>query len=93
MLARGLLSDDDLNRFPTTDSPAAVGGIVRDLMLGSPDAQRRIKLLLDEVSSGTLADACERTPAFIAEARASNDGQEGLRAFLEKRAPSWQEDA
>jgi methylglutaconyl-CoA hydratase len=70
---------------------AAVADVVESLRLGSPDAQRRIKLLLDAVSSGSLADAARKTPAFIAEARASDEGQEGLRAFLEKRRPSWQE--
>lgn len=67
----------------------AVDHVIADLLLGSPDAQRRIKRLLDAVSSGRLAMACDRTPAFIAEARASEDGQEGLRAFLEKRKASW----
>ena len=33
-----------------------------------------------------LTDLTART---IAERRASEEGQEGLRAFLEKRAPSW----
>lgn len=71
----------------------AVDAVVRDLLLGSPDAQRRIKQLLDEVSTGTMEEACGKTPAFIADARASDEGQEGLRAFLEKRPPSWQGDA
>jgi methylglutaconyl-CoA hydratase len=30
--------------------------------------------------------------AAIAARRVSTEGQEGLRAFLEKRAPGWQED-
>ncbi|GJM45457.1 MAG: methylglutaconyl-CoA hydratase [Gemmatimonadota bacterium] len=68
---------------------AAVGELVELLLLGSPDAQRRIKQLLDEVSTGSLEAACGKTPGFIADARASDEGQEGLRAFLEKRPPSW----
>ncbi len=66
-----------------------VDAVVDDLLLGSPDAQHRIKRLLDAVSVGSLDDACERTPDFIADARASEEGQEGLRAFLEKRKPFW----
>jgi enoyl-CoA hydratase/carnithine racemase len=33
------------------------------------------------------------TARWIAERRTSTEGQEGLRAFLEKRAPSWTSDA
>jgi len=63
---------------------------VRDALLqGSPDAQRRIKLLLEAIAAGTLDEAAARTPEFIADARASAEGQEGLRAFQEKRRPSW----
>lgn len=71
----------------------AVAQVVHDLLLGSPDAQHRIKRLLEAISSGSLDDADRKTPGFIADARASEEGQEGLRAFLEKRRPSWQEDA
>jgi methylglutaconyl-CoA hydratase len=74
---------------PDAELDAAVERAVRDLLLGSPDAQRRIKQLLDAVSPGDLDAAAAVTPDFIAEARASAEGQEGLRAFFEKRAPSW----
>jgi methylglutaconyl-CoA hydratase len=67
----------------------AVGGITRELLRGSPDAQRRVKRLLEAVSPGDPDAASAVTPDFIAEARASAEGQEGLRAFFEKRPPSW----
>ena len=35
------------------------------------------------------ADATAITSQAIAARRVSRDGQEGLRAFLEKRAPAW----
>jgi methylglutaconyl-CoA hydratase len=57
--------------------------------LGSPDAQRRIKELLNVVSGASIEEASRRTPGIIADARASDEGREGLRAFLEKRKPSW----
>jgi len=68
---------------------AAIGRVVGHLLQGSPDAQGRIKRLLDAVSGGGPEEAAALTPAFIADARASAEGQEGLRAFLEKRRPAW----
>jgi methylglutaconyl-CoA hydratase len=68
---------------------AAVDRVVGDLRKGSPDAQRRIKLLLDDITHVPLAAARRRVPRHIAEARASAEGQEGLRAYLEKRKPAW----
>ena len=60
------------------------------LLLNSPQAMRASKGLLREVSSGVLTPAlrqeCENT---IARIRVSAEGQEGLRAFLEKRSPAW----
>jgi methylglutaconyl-CoA hydratase len=68
---------------------AAVQETVGLLLQGSPDAQRRIKRLVDAVSERELEEAAALTPQFIADARASEEGQEGLRAFAEKRRPSW----
>jgi methylglutaconyl-CoA hydratase len=68
---------------------AAVDRTVDELLQGSPDAQSRIKRLLDAVATRSLDDAAALAPGFIAEARASEEGQEGLRAFLEKRRPAW----
>jgi methylglutaconyl-CoA hydratase len=34
-------------------------------------------------------DVADLTATAIAEQRASPEGQEGLRAFLEKRTPGW----
>jgi methylglutaconyl-CoA hydratase len=67
----------------------AVAAVVKDLLRGSPDAQRRIKRLLEAVTDAPHEEAVGRTPDFIADARASDEGQEGLRAFFEKRAPAW----
>jgi methylglutaconyl-CoA hydratase len=67
----------------------AIDRVVHDLLRGSPDAQSRIKRLLDAVTVGSLDEANALTPEFIAEARASEEGQEGLRAFFEKRKPVW----
>jgi methylglutaconyl-CoA hydratase len=68
----------------------AVDALVGEILKGSPDAQRRIKDLLRSVTDVPIDVAGRRTARFIAEARASAEGREGLTAFLEKRRPSWQ---
>jgi methylglutaconyl-CoA hydratase len=48
-----------------------------------PHAARWAKRLVRERPDGP------ETARWIAERRASDEGQEGLKAFLEKRAPRW----
>ena len=69
----------------------ARGAAVAEMLLqGAPDAHRRAKELIDAVSGRpidrSLADDVARR---IAAARASDEGKEGIAAFLEKRAPKW----
>jgi methylglutaconyl-CoA hydratase len=65
------------------DLDEAVGQVVAELRTAGPEAARQAKrLVLDRPDSlGT-----ERR---IAQRRTSEEGQEGLRAFLEKRDPAW----
>jgi methylglutaconyl-CoA hydratase len=67
------------------DLDAAVERVVSDLLAGGPTAVREAKRLVLEPGGedDLLARAAER--------RTSDEGQEGLRAFLEKRPPAWQE--
>ncbi|WP_291984946.1 enoyl-CoA hydratase-related protein [Luteitalea sp.] len=60
-----------------------------ELALGAASAHRATKALLGALAP--LPDAAERrlTAEAIARQRVSEDGQEGLRAFLERRPPSW----
>ncbi|MEO8600543.1 MAG: enoyl-CoA hydratase/isomerase family protein [bacterium] len=67
-----------------------VAGIVKSLVSNSPNAVRQAKRLVREVggksiSSILIADTVEG----IAQIRASEEGREGVSAFLEKRKPSW----
>lgn len=56
----------------------------------SPQAMRVTKALLQEVGSGELSpELRHRTENYIAGVRVSDEGQEGLLAFIEKRTPSW----
>jgi len=65
------------------DLDAAVERTVADILAGGPTAVREAKRLVLEPGDedDLLARAADR--------RTSPEGQEGLRAFLEKRAPGW----
>jgi len=65
------------------DLDAAVERVVAELRTAGPEAARHAKKLVLERPDGL---ATERR---IAQRRTSEEGQEGLRAFLEKRYPSW----
>ena len=74
---------------PLAELDSVVEDVLAHLLLGSPDAQRRVKELLNVITGVSIDEAGRRTPSMIAEARASEEGREGLRAFLEKRKPRW----
>jgi methylglutaconyl-CoA hydratase len=65
------------------DLDAAVDALLAELATAGPEAARHAKRLVLERPEGL---ATERR---IAERRTSDEGQEGLRAFLEKRTPDW----
>ena len=65
------------------DVDAAVDGIVAELLTAGPEAARHAKKLVLERPEGLQLDR------RIAERRTSDEGQEGLRAFIEKRKPGW----
>ena len=65
------------------DLEAAVDHVVGELLTAGPQATRWAKRLVRERPDGP------ETARWIAERRASDEGQEGLRAFLDKRKPNW----
>jgi methylglutaconyl-CoA hydratase len=62
---------------------------VNQLLRAGPQAMRLTKEVLREVPTLDLHDAREFTALRIAEQRLSDEGQEGMSAFLEKRKPLW----
>jgi len=68
---------------------AAVARVVGELMTSGPDAVRECKRLIDFVSSCEAADAVPYTIEAIAERRVSEEGQGGMKAFLEKKKAPW----
>jgi methylglutaconyl-CoA hydratase len=71
------------------DLDSAVEELVRESLSASPTAVARAKALIPNVLGQSPADVIEITADAIATQRVSSEGQEGLRAFLEKRPPSW----
>lgn len=79
--------------YPAAELDAALEQWIATLLQNGPQAMRATKDLLREVGSGVLNPALRRyTESAIARLRVGPEGQEGLRAFLEKRRPVWQED-
>jgi methylglutaconyl-CoA hydratase len=74
---------------PAADLDAAVNQYVQEFLAGGPEAIAAAKALIPMVWGREIADAMPITAAAIAARRVSAEGQEGLRAFLEKRAPRW----
>ncbi|MDZ4660322.1 MAG: enoyl-CoA hydratase-related protein [Pseudomonadota bacterium] len=54
-----------------------------------PEAIQITKSLIDFIFTNPLSKAKTKTARIIAERRVSSEGQEGMRAFLEKRPPTW----
>lgn len=68
---------------------AAVRRTVENLVRGGPHALAENKRLIVSIRDTDRSDLALYTADTIARLRVSPEGQEGLRAFLEKRAPSW----
>lgn len=70
---------------------AAVADRVAQLRQAAPGAQATIKELIRAVAYQLKDSARDYTAETIARRRASDEGREGMSAFLEKRKPWWQE--
>ena len=77
---------------PASELDAAVDRCLREILSAGPAAVAAAKALIPEVWGLGASDARPITAAAIAARRVAPEGQEGLRAFLEKRTPGWRED-
>ena len=69
----------------------AIEKTIQNLLANSPKAMGAIKALIKEIQYQPInEDVQHATCKRLAEIRMSDQGQEGLSAFLEKRHPSWQ---
>jgi methylglutaconyl-CoA hydratase len=62
---------------------------VAEVLSAAPTAVSAAKRLLPHVWGRTPEDVADLTAGAIASQRVSPEGQEGLRAFLQKRKPTW----
>ena len=84
----GLLSE----AYPAEELETQADSWIANLLLNGPQALVTCKALFNEVGAGELTPGLRRyTETAIARIRISAEGQEGLRAFLDKRKPAWQE--
>ena len=76
--------------MPPEGLDAAINETLGALMLASDHAVREAKRLVREVPGRALDDALVAdTAERIAQIRASDDGREGVKSFLDKRKPRW----
>ena len=67
-----------------------VAELVKALVSNSPNAVKQAKTLVREVGGREItAELIAGTVKGIAQIRASDEGREGVRSFLEKRKPDW----
>lgn len=74
---------------PIEELDSAVEEVVQGLLLAGPEAIGEVRKLLDRVWGRAPAEVSDVTVAAITERRASEEGREGVAAFLEKRKPRW----
>lgn len=64
--------------------------ILKALLFAAPGAVADAKALISDVAGKDITDELKaETARRIAERRASDEGREGVSAFLEKRKPDW----
>ncbi|MDR3396066.1 MAG: enoyl-CoA hydratase/isomerase family protein [Pandoraea sp.] len=71
---------------------STVHALAKTLVDNSPNAVKECKRLVQDFASRDIDEsAIAETADRIATIRASEEGREGVRSFLEKRSPSWRE--
>lgn len=66
-----------------------IGRFIDAIVAGGPEAVNAAKRLVREVSGRAPAEVRDLVVRRIASARVGAEGQDGMRAFLEKRPPRW----
>ena len=67
-----------------------VNGVINAILANSPSAVSTAKQTVFDIEQGSIDESMiDKTAHIIAGLRGSEEGREGLKAFLEKRKPSW----
>jgi methylglutaconyl-CoA hydratase len=74
---------------PDEELDAAVEEVVDSILAAGPQALVEARKLLDSVWGHSPAEVADLTVSVIADRRVSEEGQEGVSSFLEKRKPRW----
>jgi methylglutaconyl-CoA hydratase len=74
---------------PPTELDKTVAHYVQEILTSAPGAVAAAKALIADLASTPRENVAPVTARAIAERRVSPEGQEGLRAFLEKRKAAW----
>ncbi len=75
--------------IPLAEIDKAINEIVEQLISSGPEAISKCKELLSKVPMMGFDEFKKYTAEVIAQMRISKEGQEGMKAFLEKRKPNW----
>ena len=68
---------------------AEVEALIRFVLSSGPEAVAMAKKLVSEIPGMAPAEFKPYTAEMIARLRVSDEGQEGMDAFLNKRPPKW----
>lgn len=74
---------------PAAEMDAVVDGYVRELLTSAPGAITGAKRLIAAIAGRPPVEVADLTAETIARHRVSPEGQDGMRAFLDKRKPGW----
>jgi len=80
------------NSIPEEELEKKLQQLIEEIKRNGPKAIRATKKLIHSIIDSDIDELIEYTGDLIAELRASDEGQEGMAAFLEKRKSKWQTD-
>lgn len=74
---------------PAADLDTTIDAYVHELLTSGPEAIAGAKALIRAIAGRPPSEVAALTAETIARHRVSDEGQEGMRAFLQKKKPSW----
>ncbi len=82
----GLISEVSLDE---KEMDKKISEWTESVLSGGPEAISACKKMIHDISFLNTDEALELSSKQLAERRASKEGQEGIKAFFEKRKPNW----